>query len=134
MKLIAQVAIASVFFLTSCYSFNRIEIKPTDTKQVTSQQLEEKIQTEATQLALKMVEDINKNTKASCPIFSMPALPKTPELPYKELSKIQKGDIKAILELEQDHIEDLRTYIILIKQIVQKAQLDYIANCQTVQK
>lgn len=131
--------ITLILFLTSCYSFNRIDIKPAELKVPVAQsnkqtisevELNAKIQEEANKIAIQLVEEISKKNKSNCPVYTLPLIPKTPELPYKELSKIPQGNVKAMIELQQDHIEDLRTYIVLVKQIIQKSQVEYLNSCQ----
>lgn len=109
--------------LSSCYSFNRITIPREDVK----------ANADLTRTIDKMVAKVNeeplKKTVLLCPSFTLPIIPKTPPVPYDELIAIDSKDVSAIDRIQQKHIDDLRTYIVQLKQQYKTAQAEHASSC-----
>lgn len=117
--------ISGAILLVGCNSFNRYELREDQYPRVIPQY----IQVERDLEVRKSIEVIAHVEGKVCPPFQMPALPATPELPYKELAAIKPTDTDAIDGFYQKHIMDLRKHSTTVQKILSKAYGDYIKQC-----
>jgi hypothetical protein len=111
--------------LTGCYSFNRLEFNDFNSAAKENNRLYQEVK----KVAAVAIEEPAKRAKIICPLFSLPVLPKTPELPFTELSKVEPTDTVGIDKIQQKHIDDLRAYIIQLKHSVYMAQQEHNSKC-----
>lgn len=119
-----------VVLVSGCYSFNTYNIK--DTGEGTDALAKNKTITTNTPVSListAHATPVPLQLKPSCPPFILPPLPPTPPLPHDELVTIDSNDDAAIDSIQQKHIEDLRNYIVKVKQTIITAQRDYNEKC-----
>ncbi len=112
--------------LASCNSFNRIALVETNT----SYQHWESRPGGLEGRKPIINEDGTPNATEVCPIYKLPAIPKTPELPIKELEKISPDDTEALDAIQRKHIEELRLHIMRVKAAMAKSQIEYLNNCK----
>jgi hypothetical protein len=73
-------------------------------------------------------------TKGLCPAYRMPALPRAPEVPIKQLDAIKPSDDAAVDALARAHIVELHKYIDQTQSILKKSYQDYVRRCETNKK
>lgn len=84
----------------------------------------------------------HRQVEIYCGTYTMPWLPPTPEVPVEALNKLnpkstkpadvaqQKKIDKALDELQQKHIEELRKHILVVKQILKNSYERYLLECR----
>jgi hypothetical protein len=70
-------------------------------------------------------------TKGLCPAYRMPALPRAPDVPLKQLDAIKPSDDAAVDALARSHIVELHSYIDLTQRILKKSYQDDVRRCET---
>ncbi len=124
--------------LSSCYSFNKIVLPENGAYQPATKLSEgmidglvEKVATnpQVRSPSRPLVADVDTKSELVCPPYLMPNLEKTPELPLKELMKIDPNNIEALDKIQSQHISDLRDYITKIKTDIRNSHNDYIKKC-----
>ena len=125
-----QLSIGIMLLLQGCYSFNSNSFNNSPDKPGVSTTIERQI-AEVTQTASDNKDKIetNEENEGMCPPFIMPILPSTPELPLKKLEEISPTNWKAIDQIERDNIIELRSHIVIVKQIITKAHNEYLTGC-----
>ena len=71
----------------------------------------------------------NESLIEVCPVFYLPNLPPTPGLPLRAIEKINPNDKKAVDKIEQEHIIELRRYIVELKQYIRNEHNSYLSKC-----
>lgn len=124
--------------LTGCYSFNHIQLPEKNSGYKVVPEMfkglvvEEKDKTEnvpTTSTKPERSETKQENVEVACQPYVMPVLEKTPELPLKELKKINPRDAEALDQIQTQHIVELRAYIAKMKQDLRASHNDYLAKC-----
>lgn len=64
-----------------------------------------------------------------CPLYELPALPATPELPINELAQPRNNTTQALDRIQQNHIHELRLYIVRLRRTLKESQERYLADC-----
>lgn len=72
----------------------------------------------------------NRDQALLCPPFVMPIMVEAPPLPLEELKRIAPNNYKKLDELQQQHIEDVRRYSILLKRTIANAHARYLVECR----
>lgn len=135
-------AVIAALLLTGCYSFNHItlpdhgagyRIVPEMVKGLVVEEKEEpsivpNLKGEKQEVKTEQKRDIHD---IGCQPYLMPQLPKTPELPIKEIMKVGPYNQEALDKIQTQHITDLRAYIVKIKQDLRTSHNEYLANCYT---
>lgn len=75
-----------------------------------------------------------KHSRWLCPPFIMPKLPTRPLLPLDQLRRIKPSDVKAIDDLQQKHIEELRIHIRDVEKKIREAQEKQLEECKKVEQ
>ena len=109
------------FLLSSCYSFNQITL-PDETSKVTDMRL-------ARIIKQRTKKDQVRIDSIVCGTYMLPEIPKTPELPYKELAKVDAGDPNELDEIQSHHIDELRQYIDKMKKDLRQHHNEYMTKC-----
>lgn len=127
MKRNVIVIMAAVLLVAGCYSFNTYEFKTMSSNTVL------KSKSDGKQTSMANIIPISSATAApmikKCNAFQLPSLPITPPLPYDELAKVSVEDPDAIDRIQQKHIEELRDYIVKMKQAMIQAQKEHTITC-----
>lgn len=124
--------VAVAWLLSSCYSFNHIQL-PDHSDGITEYQV-------ATLPMRPMVEvvPVKEEPKAltvvakkdiSCAPFVLPILPRTPELPILQLTKIGPNNGDALNSVLRQHVDELRMYITKVKQTIRTSHDVYLTAC-----
>ena len=127
MNRIFTICILSSLFLlpAGCSSFNHTTIitsfSDLETKTVASDnQTSEPKETQ---------KQDNESLVEVCPVFYLPDLPTTPGLPLRAIEKVNPNDKKAVDRIEQEHIIELRRYIVELKQYIRNEHNAYLSKC-----
>jgi len=131
MKIRKYIIVPALLVLSSCYSFNKIDLKEYEKGQL--DRVYEAITPEQRYLA-SLAEETSRKKKAelACQPFTLPAISPMPDLPFDSLLKVNPNDSKAIDKLQVAHIEELRNYITRLKQQMITAQLKHNQTCKIV--
>lgn len=127
-KLFATIAVVGVI-IAGCSSFNKYDVR---VEYVKPNEVKETVKVADVIKAMPSVipeAHARKISRYTCQQFVMPVLPKTPPLPYEELNKVNPNDTDAIDRIQQQHIEDLRSYIITVKKQILDAQQEHLQTC-----
>lgn len=65
-----------------------------------------------------------------CPMFHAPSMPPAPPIPLKELEAVGSSPAR-VDELQRRHIEELRMYILRVRELWTKSYTRYLADCRT---
>jgi hypothetical protein len=125
-------------FISGCYSFNSISVDPATGKispKLTKGLIDE-VGPVATTLAVQkeatVVSGVEPKTELVCRPYVLPDIPKTPELPMKELLRlIAVSDAEGVDALQVKHIDELRAYIFKVKKDLRDSHNDYLKKCYT---
>ena len=121
------VIIAAVFLIAGCYSFNTYEFKTVSTNTALKSSTSNKESAMPSFIPSAIASPAIGVKK--CNAFQLPSLAATPPLPYEELAKVSVQDPDAIDRIQQKHIEELRDYIVKMKQAMINAQKEHVLSC-----
>lgn len=132
--------IALFLLLTGCYSFNTIQLPPTESSYALSPQFLKNIINQKAEIKPSVVtnpvintpknkEPNNSKEDKNCGVYTLPLLPKIPELPLRELAKIDPSDSEALDRIQTQHIAELRIYIGRLKVDIRESHNRYLSAC-----
>jgi hypothetical protein len=129
-------ALCLSFLLASCYSFNHIQLpeKPADqalAKEIVKEVLQQTDKSAPKAEGQPRVEKPLDEDVVLCPAYAMPTFSKTPELPFEEILAADKNDPETLDKIRQDHIDELRQYIIRFKQELRTSYNEYLRACRS---
>lgn len=124
MRTFTAIAIVACIGLNSCHSFNRYEFHGASAKDLST---DEMFQADAV-TEEPPVQD-TKTMSRVCPIYRLPTLPPSPDLPYDQLAKVASNPNQPYDKMSETYIKQLREYIALIKELIRQSQDDYLRNC-----
>lgn len=126
--------------LTSCHSFNRYTIitttenaEPHRTTAALAQAAlsDEAIKPEGNDQTPPDSSPPKKGIVAVCPLYKLPDLPASPELPYDKLAKLSdSNDPHAFDQVAEDQIKTLYMYIGSLKKTLRESHQQYLKDCQ----
>jgi hypothetical protein len=141
-----HIAVFLALALSGCYSFNTIQlpakgddykVSPAMLKGIIADNAIKNKQTKEVQditppMSVKVDKKepvVAEKATISCQAYIMPSLPKTPELPTKELMKANPDDWAALDKIQTQHIIELREYIAKLKVDLRNSHNDYLTKC-----
>lgn len=69
-------------------------------------------------------------TKMVCPVYTRPAIPDIPGLPFKKLTELPKGDMAGVDAVQEEHIMALRRNIFVTRKINDQSYANYLRDCR----
>ncbi len=104
-------------------SFNRYEI-PSHPQQSESEQPKT-----ALPVVLKDPSAKTSSPGVVCAPYQMPLIPKTPELPFKEILSNKEMTTSDLEQIERKHIDELRLFIVEMKKTLRQSHQQYMQEC-----
>jgi hypothetical protein len=66
----------------------------------------------------------------TCPVYSLPKLPATPELPYDQLDLLNGPNHDQWNKVMEAHVKAMHLYVMTIKNILRDSHEKYLKDCQ----
>lgn len=127
--------LAVLLVLSGCYSFNTITLPERHSDTASVKQIAKEVVKEAVKVRTPPKQEAKPHMATMdqavlmCPVYVMPVFTGTPDLPFDELIKADRGDPKAVDRIRAEHIDELREYIANFKKQLRTSHNDYLKKC-----